>query len=166
MGRRAFVDGAHARGIRPPMSIFSSMPQQAQLLSALGEGGRAAIVDLLVLMLFAEGDAESHVDAFVVLLSDIPGIAQLTNEQRGELITQSLTKLREMPTTGLASEISKMAVPLSSAVRPTVVALAGVVACFGGKPSSAHTALLDMYVNTLGVDPDEVDRTMGALSFS
>ena len=148
------------------MAIFTSMPEQAALLSKLGDGGRAAIVDLLVLMLFAEGDAESHVDAFVMLLGEIPGISALSDEERGELLTRSLTKLREMPTTGLSAEITKMAQPLSSAVRPTVVALAGVVACFGGSPGNAHKGLLDMYVTTLGVDADEVDRAMGALSLS
>lgn len=148
------------------MPLFSSMPAEAVLLSRLGDAGRAAIVDLLVLMLFSEGDSEQHVDAFVTLLAEIPGISALSNDERGELLTRSLAKLRELPSTGLSAEVAKMATPLPTPVRPTVVALAGVVACFGGSPTTTHKALLDLYVTSLGVDADEVDRTMGALSLS
>lgn len=148
------------------MSIFSTMPQEAAQLSRLGDAGRAAIVDLLVLMLFSEGDSEGHVDAFVTLLGEIPGISALSSDARGELLTRSLTKLRELPQTGLSAEVARMATPLPAPVRPTVIALAGVVACFGGAPTSTHKALLDLYVSSLDVDADEVDRTMGALSLS
>ncbi len=148
------------------MSIFSTMPHEAAQLSRLGDAGRAAIVELLVLMLFSEGDSEGHVSAFVTLLGDIPGISSLSDEERGELLTRSLERLRELPQTGLGDEISKMASPLPQPVRPTVVALAGVVACFGGAPTATHQGLLDLYVTSLGVDADEVDRAMGALSLS
>ncbi len=148
------------------MSLFSTMPEEAARLSFLGDAGRAAIVDLLVLMLFSEGGSEEHVDAFVTLLAEVPGLDALTNEARGELLTRSLTRLRELPPTGLEAEVARLASPLPAPVRPTVVALAGVVACFGGSPTATHKGLLELYATALEVDAGEVERTMDALSLS
>lgn len=140
------------------MSMRDALGDQAAAFEGLSVEQCQAVVDAMILVLYAEGGAsDEQADVFSTTLSELPSLSALGNEGRAQLTQRAIDKLTQLDPSAFTAHLASIARALNRpAAAPSLLAIAAAVACVGGELGETRVRLLGLLGTALGVDGDDL----------